>query len=185
MSRSLVFLALLAVVSSVDSASAQSGLNQVGSLKRSPVDIVKKYVRLDQKGARLDPMGFDVLESYVDWKTEPAWTHVVVIQDVAVPEDYRKWDILDNLDVIIPVTYRVRGSVDLKTAVFLPDERTEEVRFHVKGVRNAWRIIEPTIPPHILLNRMVNFVREAGLQEKDDDQRGALASLESSLRKAR
>jgi hypothetical protein len=32
---------------------------------------------------------------------------------------------------------------------------------------------------------MVNFAREAGLQEKDDTRRGALTALVSSLRKAK
>jgi hypothetical protein len=178
-------VAFLGLVSSVEPVLAQTGFTQAGSLRRSPVEIVKRYVRLDQKGARLDAMGFDVLAPYIDWKEESAWDHVVVIQEVNVPEDHRKWDIIDNLDVIIPVTFRVRGAVDLKTAAFMPDDRTEEVRFHVKAVRNSWRIVEPRIPPHIGLSRMVNFVREAGLQEKDDAQRGALTALEGSLRKAK
>ena len=182
---SILMLALVGVAWSASPGLAQTGFSQVGSLRRSPVDIVKRYVRLDQKGARLDAMGFDVLAPYIDWNDEAVWDHVIVIQGVDVPEDYRKWEILDNLDVIIPVTFEVRGSVDLKTAVFIPDERTEEVRFHVKAVGNAWRIVEPMIPPHIGVTRMLNLVRQAGLQEKDDGQRGALAALESSLRKAK
>lgn len=182
---SILMLVLFGLVSSTSPGLAQTGFSQVGSLRRSPVDIVKRYVRLDQKGARLDAMGIDVLAPYIDWKEEPAWDHVIVIQGVDVPEDYRKWEIIDNLDVIIPVTFQVRGSVNLKTVVFIPDERTEEVRFHVQAVQNSWRIIEPMIPPHIGLTRMMNFVREAGLQEKDDGQRDALAALESSLRKAK
>lgn len=185
MGCSIVILVLFGLIGSVGSGLAQTGFSQIGSLRRSPVDIVKRYVRLDQKGARLDAMGFDVLAPYIDWSDEPVWDHIVVIQGVDVPEDYRKWEIIDNLEVIIPVTFRVRGSVNLKTATFTPDERTEEVRFHVTAVRSSWRIIEPMMPPHIGLARMANFVREARLQEKDDAQRGALAALEDSLRKAK
>jgi hypothetical protein len=164
---------------------AQTGFTQSGSLKRSPADIVKRYVRLDQKGARLDAMAFDVLSPYVEWKEEPAWDQIVVIQDAHVHEDYRKWDIIDNLDVVIPVTFRVRGVVSLKTAGFVAEEKTEEIRFHVKAVGNQWRIVEPVIPPHVGIARMANFAREAGLQEKDEAQRSALAALTSSLRKAK
>lgn len=169
----------------MDQVQAQIGLGQVGSLKRSPADIVKRYVRLDQKGARLDVMGFDVVASYVNWKEEPAWDHVVLIDTVDVPEDYRRWEIRDNLDVMIPVTFHVRGEVDLKTATFTPDDRREEVRFRVKAVGNGWRIVEPKIPPHVGLARMLNFVRQAGLETTDDAQRRLLASLESSLREGR
>jgi hypothetical protein len=164
---------------------AQTGFTQSGSLKRSPAEIVKRYVRLDQKGARLDAMAFDVLSPYVEWKEEPAWDQIVVIREAHVPEDYRTWDIIDNLDVVIPVTFRVRGVVSLKTAGFVAEEKTEEIRFHVKAVGNQWRIVEPMIPPHVGIARMVNFAREAELQERDEAQRSTLAALTSSLRKAK
>lgn len=178
-------LACLGLTLLVNVGWAQTGFTQSGSLKRSPADIVKRYVRLDQKGARLDAMAFDVLSPYVEWKEEPAWDQIVVIQDAHVHEDYRKWDIIDNLDVVIPVTFRVRGVVSLKTAGFVAEEKTEEIRFHVKAVGNQWRIVEPVIPPHVGIARMANFAREAGLQEKDEAQRSALAALTSSLRKAK
>jgi hypothetical protein len=163
----------------------QTGFSQSGSLKRSPAEIVKRYVRLDQKGARLEAMAFDVLSPYVEWKEEPAWDQIVVIQEAHVPEDYRKWDIIDNLDVVIPVTFRVRGVVSLKTASFMAEEKTEEIRFHVKVVENQWRIVKPMIPPHVGIARMVNFAREAELYEKDEGQRSTLAALTSSLRKVK
>jgi len=181
----VALLVLLSMVAPADIGRAQTGFTQSGSLKHSPAEVVKRYVRLDQKGARLEAMGFDVLAPYIDWTEEPSWDHIVVIHDVEVPEDYRKWAIIDSLDVIIPVTFRVRGSVNLKTAIFVPEDKTEEVRFHVKAVRNSWRIVEPVIPPHIGVPRMVNFAREAALHEKDAAQRGTLAALEGSLRKAK
>ncbi len=181
----IALIALFGMVAPVDMGRAQTGFTQSGSLKRSPAEVVKRYVRLDQKGARLEAMGFDVLAPYTDWTEEPSWDHVVVIQEADVPEDYRKWVIIDNLEVIIPVTFRVRGTVNLKSAVFVPEDKTEEVRFHVKAVRNSWRIVEPVIPPHIGVPRMVNFAREAALHEQDEAQRGTLAALEGSLRKAK
>lgn len=164
---------------------AQIGLSQVGSLRRSPADLVKRYVRLDQKGARLDVMGFDVMASYIAWKEEEIWSRVVVIQGVDVVDDYRRWEIRDNLDVIIPVTFHVRGEVDLKTATFVPGERKEEIRFHVKAVGNEWRIVEPRIPPHVGMTRIVNFVREAKLEATDEGQHRLLTLLEQSLREGR
>jgi len=164
---------------------ASTGLAQSGSLDRSPAEIVKRYVLLDQKGARLDAMSFDVLRPYVDWKEEPAWGRVVVILDADVPEDYRKWEIINKLEVVIPVTFRVLGSVYFETAAFVPEEKTEEVRFHVEAVRSKWRIVDPVITPHIGLKRMLNFVREAEIHEQDAARRSALAALGDSLRKAK
>lgn len=153
-------------------------------MRRSPVEVVKRYVLLDRKGARLDAPSFETLTPYIDWREEPAWGRIVVVQNTTVPEDYRKWEILNNLEVIIPVTFQVRGAVYLETAMFVPEETTEEVRFHVKVVGNFWRIISPVIPPHVGLKRMVSFAREEQAQEQDEAQRVMLTALIESLRKA-
>jgi hypothetical protein len=154
-------------------------------MRRSPAEVVKRYVLLDQKGARLDAPSFETVRPYINWSEEPASSRVVVIQETTVPEDYRKWEILNNLEVIIPVTFHVRGAVYLETATFVPEDTTEEVRFHVKVVRNYWRIVSPVIPPHVGLKRMMNFVREAEAHEQDAAQRIVLAALIDSLRKAK
>ena len=153
-------------------------------MRRSPVEVVKRYVLLDQKGARLDAPSFETLIPYIDWREEPAWGRVVVVQKTTVPEDYRKWEILNNLEVVITVTFHVLGAVYLETATFVPEETTEEVRFHVKVVGNFWRIVSPVIPPHVGLKRMVSFAREAEAHEQDEAQRIVLATLIDSLRKA-
>jgi hypothetical protein len=176
---SLLVLVLIALA-----APSNAQLSPSGSMRRSPADVVKRYVLLDQKGARLDAVSFDTVTPYIDWKEEPAWGRIVVVEKTTVSEDYRQWEILNNLEVIIPVTFQVRGSVYLETASFVPEDRTEEVRFHVKVVGNYWRILSPVIPPHVGLKRMVSFARDAAVHESDDMQRTALAALIDSLRKA-
>ncbi len=176
------YLVALAVLALAVTSNAQ--LNPSGSMRRSPAEVVKRYVLLDQKGARLDAPSFDTVVPYIDWREEPAWGRVVVIQKTTVQEDYRKWEILNNLEVIIPVTFHIRGAVYLETATFVPEDTTEEVRFHVKVVGNYWRIVSPVIPPHVGLKRMVSFAREAEAREQDDAQRIMLTALIDSLRKA-
>ncbi|OQW35197.1 MAG: hypothetical protein A4E19_16620 [Nitrospira sp. SG-bin1] len=171
----------LTVLASTVPSNAQ--LNPSGSMRRSPVEVVKRYVLLDRKGARLDAPSFDTVVPYIDWREEPAWGRIVVVQETTVPEDYRQWEILNNLEVIIPVTFHVRGAVYLETATFVPEETTEEVRFHVKVVGSFWRIVSPVIPPHVGLKRMVSFAREAEAREPDDAQRSVLGMLIDSLRK--
>jgi hypothetical protein len=178
--RLALTVALAAVMLTTGHALAQSG-----STDHPPTDIIKRYVFLDQKGARLDAMSFDTLAPYVDWREEPTWGRVVVIREATVPEDHRQWDVINKLEVIIPVTFRVLGSVYLETAVFVPDETVEEVRFHVKARYGKWKILEPVIPPHVGLKRMLNFVREAEQHESDGAKRAALVALEESLRKAK
>lgn len=158
-------------------------LAQSGALDQSPTTIVKRYVTLDKKGARMDAMSFETLVPYIDWVEEPVWGRVVVVSDVAVPEDYRQWEVVNKLEVVIPVTFRVLGAVYLETAAFVPEAMTEEVRFRVKEVRNKWRIVEPMIPPHVGLKRMIDLVREAELKETNAEKRGTLAALGETLRK--
>jgi len=180
LASSLLVLAVLSVA-----VTSHAQVSPSGSLKRSPAEVVKRYVLLDQKGARLDAPSFDTVTPYINWKEEPAWGRVVVVEETSVPEDYRKWDILNNLEVVIPVTFHVRGAVYLENATFIPEDTTEEVRFHVKVVGNYWRIVSPIIPPHVGLKRMVSFVREAEANEQNKTHRTELASLIDSLRKAK
>ena len=158
---------------------------QTGSLKHSPADVVKRSLALDSKGARLDAMSAETVASYTSWDEEPAWGHVVVTQSFVVAEQYRQWEIVDSLEVVIPVTFQVLGSVYWETAGFISGIETEEVRFRVKAIKNRWRIVEPMLPPHVGQKRMVNFVREAWVKETDPAKRDRLGSLQGELREAK
>jgi hypothetical protein len=165
--------------------SAGDGIAQTGSLKHSPADVVKRYLELDYKGARLDAMSVETVASYVNWNEEPAWGHVVVTRGFVVAEQYRQWEIVDRFEIVVPVTFQVIGSVYLETAGFVEAAETEEVRFRVKAVKNRWRIVEPMLPPHVGQKRMVNFVREASMKETDPAKRDRLGALQGELRKAK
>jgi len=102
-----------------------------------------------------------------------------------VAEQYRQWEVIDSLEVVIPVTYQVIGSVYLETAGFVQDVETEEIRFRVKGVKNRWKIVEPMLPPHVGQKRMVNFTRDAWVKETDPTKRDRLGVLQEELRKAK
>jgi hypothetical protein len=161
------------------------GLAQTGSLKHSPSDVVKRYLELDYKGARLDAMSVEGVASYTSWHEEPTWGHVVVTRSFVVAEQYRQWEVVNSLEVVIPVTFQIIGSVYWETAGFVQEVETEEVRFRVKAVKNRWRIFEPMLPPHVGQKRMVNIVREALMKEIDPAKRDRLGALQNELRKAK
>ncbi len=176
----LATVSLLGVV-----LAAGAGLAQPGAINHSPAEVVKKYLSLDARGARLDSLSFDALAPYIGWKEEPAWGHVVVIESYTVPERVRQWEIVNMLEVVIPVEFRVLGAVYLETASFLPEVTTEQVRVRVRAVNNRWRIVEPILPPHVGHKRMLNFVREAILQESDAGRRAKLMALRDDLRQVK
>jgi len=178
--RLAAFIVLLGWLFASSLASAQTG-----SLKHSPSEVVKRYLTLDYKGARLDAMSAETVASYTSWDEEPAWGHVVVTRGFVVAEQYRQWEVIDRLEVVIPVTFQIIGSVYLETAGFVQEDETEEVRFRVKAVNNRWRIVEPMIPPHVGQKRMVNLVREAWVKETDPAKQDRLGALRDELRKAK
>lgn len=162
-----------------------NAVGQSNSIRHSPAEVVQKYLMLDNKGARLDAGSFDTLAPYVGWKEEPSWGKIVVINGFSVPDDYRKWDIINSLEVIIPVEFRILGAVYLETAGFVADPSVEQVRVRVKAMNNRWRIIDPMLPPHVGQRRMMNFVREAMQEETEETRRASLAALQNELRKAK
>jgi hypothetical protein len=164
---------------------AELGWAQTGSLDRSPAEVVQQYLALDQKGARLDALSFDTLAPYRDWKEEPVWGHVVMVRSFTVAEHHRQWEVVNRLEVVVPVTFQVLGSVYLETAGFVPDAGVEEIRVRVKAVNNRWRIVEPILPPHVGQKRLVNFVREAWVKETEPTKRASLEALQEELRKVK
>jgi len=166
--------------SSVDPVAAQTG-----ALDHSPAEVVSKYLSLDQKGARLDALSVDAVKPYTAWIDEPLWGRVVVIRGFTVAQHHRQWEVVSRLEVVVPVTFQVVGSLYLENAAFAPEPATEEIRVRVKSVKNRWRIVEPVFPPHIGQKRMVNFVREAWVKETDPEKRARLSALQDELRKVK
>ena len=178
----LATMTLLALLVGMEGGAAWA---QTGGLSHSPAEIVKKYFELDQKGAKLDSMSFEALAPFRSWDTEPIWGKVIVIREFSVAEHHRDWEVVNRLEVVIPVTFQVIGSVYLETAGFFPEPSVEEIRVRVKSIKNRWRIIEPVLPPHVGQKRMINFVKEAWVKETEPAKRESLATLQSDLRKAK
>lgn len=164
--------------------SSASGYAQTNSISHSPAKVVEKYFALDNKGVRLDASSFESVASLVDWKEEPVWGKVIVITGFTVPDDFRKWEIVSRLEVVVPVEFRVLGVMYMDSAGFVPEPGTEQVRVRVKAQGARWKIMEPILPPHVGQKRLLNFVRQALLEEQDGARQASLAALQVELRKA-
>ena len=161
------------------------GRAQTGSIAHDPTEMVDKYLELDVKGVRLDAMSQEALAPYVAWEHEPVWGQAVVITQYEVINDFKQWTVISQGEVIIPVEYKVLGSVYWERASFLPEPKVERVGFRIKIVDDRWRIAEPMLPPHIGQKRMINYVRQAILDEKDQARTGTLETLLDDLKKAK
>lgn len=158
---------------------------QTNSISHSPAKVVEKYFALDNKGVRLDATSFESVASLVDWQEEPVWRKVIVINGFTVPDDFRKWEIVNSLEVLVPVEFHVLGVMYLDSAGFVPEPGTEQVRVRLKVQGARWKIMEPVLPPHVGQKRMISFVRQALLEEKDGGRQASLAALQAELRKAK
>lgn len=158
---------------------------QTGSIAHDPTEMVEKYLELDAKGVRLDAFSQEALAPYVTWKEEPLWGHAVVITQHRVVNEFKQWTVISQAEVVIPVEYTVLGSVYWEQASFLLEPKVERVGFRVKIVGDRWRIAEPMLPPHVGQKRMINYVRQAILDEKDQEKTAVLETLLNDLRKAK
>lgn len=161
------------------------GLAQTGSIVHDPTDMLVKYLGLDIKGVRLDAFSQEVLAPYIAWKDEPIWGRTVVITSYEVIDDFKQWTVVSQSEAVIPVEYKVLGSVYWEKASFLPEPRVERIGFRVKIVGDRWRIAEPILPPHVGQKRMINYVRQALLDEKDQAKAATLETLLDDLKKAK
>lgn len=157
------------------------GLALVGDIRRDPAEMVRKFLELDTKGARLDAMSREAVRPYLHWKDEPVWGQVLVIAEYKVIEDVRQWEVRGATDVIIPVEFQVLGALYFETASFVPDPQVERVGFRVKAVQGLWKLTEPLLPPHVGYQRMVNYVRQAALDEQDQARAEKLKALRQDL----
>jgi len=174
-------LALLAILVLVGG----DGLAVTGDLKKDPTELLDKYLSLDLKGARLDPMTWETLKPYINWKEEPVWRHAVVVIGYQLIDDVAQWEVIGPLEVVIPVEFRVLGGMYWDTAGFLAEAQVEQVRFRIKAIGDRWRIMEPILPPHVGQKWIINYVRQAMLQETDPDRLATLTSLRDDLARAR
>jgi len=155
-----------------------------GDLTNDPADIVKKYLSLDKRGARLEALSYEAVRPYVEWREEPSWGQVVVILEFAVSDDVREWEIVSSTEAIIPVTFQVVGVMHWESATFLPEPREETVFVRVRAVLNRWRISGPMFPPHVGRKRLIDFVRQAMLEEPNEERQEVLERLRTSLKNA-
>jgi hypothetical protein len=157
----------------------------VGDMRKDPTEMVKQYLMLDQNGARLDALSFETMKPFINWKEEPVWGHAVVISGYTMATEIKQWEVISDIEVVIPVKFRVLGLIYWETASFLPESGEIEVRFRIKGIKERWRIIDPILPPHVGQKRMINYVRQAMLEEKDPSRLATLTALRDDLKNAK
>ncbi len=151
-------------------------------ITEDPTRIIKKYLSLDKKGVRLEASTWEVIRPFVAWSEEPAWGQVVVISEFHVNEDTFQWDIVNEMEAKIPVTYEVLGVMNWERVTFLRDPHQETHMFHIKAVYDRWQILSPQIPPHVGRQRLMDFVRWAEMHEPEEAKKTQFQILHKQLK---
>ncbi len=163
---------------------ASPALGLTGDLTNDPAGVISKYLELDKRGARLTAHSYEAVAPYVAWDDEPVWDRLVVIQDYAVADDVTRWVIVNGTEAIIPVTFQVLGVVVWETATFVAAPRVDELSIRIRAVDNYWRMVAPPFPPHVGRLHLVDFVKDAIVQEDNEDRAMVLRRLKDDLVKA-
>lgn len=181
--KSLLILGLVFGLSTIVFSSQAVALT--GDLTNDPADIVKKYLSLDKKGVRLQALSYEAVRPYVEWDEEPSWGQVVVILDYSVSNDIQEWNVISSTEAVIPVTFEIVGLMHWESATFLLEKRIETIEVRVRAVLNHWRITAPMFPPHVGRKRLIDFVRLAMLEERNEERKDVLKRLRASLKDAK
>ncbi len=159
-----------------------SALTLTGDLTNDPAKVIKKYLSLDQRGARLAAHSYEAVRPYVAWdREEPAWKRFVVIRTYSVSDDVTQWTIVSSTEALIPVTFQVLGVVHMETATFVPEPREEQFSIRIRAVGNHWKMVSPVFPPHVGRSRLADFVKDSMLRETNDDRARTLRRLRDDL----
>ncbi|MDR4494090.1 MAG: hypothetical protein AB7P17_08700 [Nitrospirales bacterium] len=152
-----------------------------GHITEDPTKLLDKYLSLDKKGARLEAYSTEVLRPFVAWPEEPVWGQVVIIEDYQVIEDVTQWDIISAMEAKIPVVFQVLGTMHWESVTFVGEVRQEFQYFHIKALGDHWQIVAPQLPPHVGRQRMIDFVRWAGLHEANVENKARFGHLKTQL----
>ena len=177
--RTLLCLVILAVGTWLFPVSA---LTLTTDLTNDPAKVIKKYLSLDKRGARLTADSYEAVRPYVAWdREEPAWERFVVIRKYSVTDDVTQWTIISSTEALIPVTFQVLGVVHMETATFVPEPREEQFSIRIRAVDNHWKMVSPVFPPHVGRQRLADFVKDTMLRETNDDRARTLRRLRDDL----
>jgi len=153
-------------------------------ITNDPSKVVEKYLSLDKRGARLNALSYEVLKPYTAWGEEPVWGQVVVISEYTVAKDVDKWEIVSPVEAVIPVTYQNVGVIQWEAATFLTEIREETIHIRIKAVDNRWKMVSPQFPPHVGRKRLIDFVRDAQVNEGGKRRVERLQLLREALEQA-
>ena len=119
----------------------------------TPEKVVEEYVRKDAEGARLSGDKFQEIKDLFMWE-EGGSDGCTVITEYDI-----KTLSVGPAEASVLVTYQELGNTSVLN--WIPGKRKWAVTFILKKDGNRWRIAEPEISPHVLLDVIIGYLERS------------------------
>jgi hypothetical protein len=116
----------------------------------SPMNTVRAFCSADGRGERLLVRTWPNLAALIQWRLEPAWDRVVLIEGYEVGE--ARYD--DEGSAVVNVTYHVGAEVEGGRVTRAAREERRVFRLIADETRTAWLIAGPPPAPHVFLSQV-------------------------------
>lgn len=121
----------------------------------SPAAVVAAYIEADRAGDAFSKDSTSQLLKYTTWNSLPDTHSFIVMDGYEIGEVGWTGD-----EAGVHIVYKVIGHI--KDLRFVAKASEEEVDFDLKKLNGQWKIVKPQLPPHVTVDRAIEFLRAAG-----------------------
>lgn len=128
----------------------------------NPMDTVHAFCRADGRGERIVVRTWANVASLVQWRLEPAWDHVVLIEGYEV--ENARYE--DDENAVVQVTYHVAADVEGGKVTREPRQEKRVFRLTADDAGTQWLIAGPPPLPHVFLSQVEPEEMAASIAEE-------------------
>lgn len=121
-----------------------------GALELGPRAVVRQFCRLDALGVRASQQGAARIRDLESWPLEPAWDQIVLIKSYTVGPSRP----LSSGVFAVEVRYEVVSRLTAAGLEASAHEETVDFEVGSAAAGEAWRILSPLLPPHVMTTQV-------------------------------
>lgn len=118
----------------------------------TPEGVIAGYLKADANGMGLSSDTCQEIFKYAVWPEAPGWDTFTVVRSYEIQKTSPSKD-----GVNVKVEYLLAG--EMRGEEFIPKNKKEGVTYHLVQVDGKWKVAEPQLQPHVLLEKAVAFVK--------------------------
>jgi len=141
-------------------------------------NLVRNYLELDYRGARLVPEQAKKLLALTTWKSDPEWQVLTLVSQYEISDAHFS----GFKHVIVTVNYTVVGRYEPGVG-FTRDTEPQTAEFTLSEDDSGWKILEsdPPVAPHVSKASLVQWLKTALPKEQDPMRKSVMQSTLNQL----